>query len=699
MAFWKIKFCPKNSVFILRRKIHRTTMKKILYQISFLILGLGLSVKAQVTNTATDAFGYRFNGSTNWATGTPAPSPATYEWIEISQTGTRVTGLGDDNIVGPIPLGINFRYYWNDYDECYVGSNGYIMFGGSSLLAQGASGMPNIPLVSDNKGNFIAPYLADLTFVSHATGQTLQGAKVYYQTVNNKFVITFDSVRFWNNTPAAGVDEATGLNTFQIVLDPATKGIQINYKTAIGPWFAAAGNTPLVCGMENITGQLGLRWRRKNAQSIPLPPASSAVRVDYPSNSTYVFRDVQSKALFTFDNKGGAAFTNVPKTLKAFVRNAGTVKVTSPCTTRIIVYDNQDNAIYNQSVIIDSLQTQEEKILDFPVQLNPGDTAASFKVLLRSTLTGDQFAGNNEILSKLIVLDSTEGSVDLKFTKANPGVVDARQGPGTGMVFDAPYLPMVVSKISADMMWPDADAWAGLNIPGVQDSLTNTKIMVFLGDGPGGALGTLVDSFTISSPTPQPGLEIDTVGEELVSGVVANRVLRFKRTMPTPYSWYNENIRIYVGAIHNQTTRFVWNAPYMEVYAPGTPASGRCLEITGGVWGENRGKDSLDVGLGLIGDPLAVGVNPYVKAQRLDVEQNIPNPANEITRIGINLPSAGKGTVTVRDLAGREVLVQCFDGKKGKQDIQLNIKGLEPQIYFYTVQHATGVMTKKLIVR
>jgi hypothetical protein len=267
------------------------------------------------------------------------------------------------------------------------------------------------------------------------------------------------------------------------------------------------------------------------------------------------------------------------------------------------------------------------------------------------------------------------------------------------MVFDAPYLPMVVSKISADLMWPDAEAWAGLNIPNAQDSLTNTNIKVYLGDGPGGSLGTLLDSFVISSATPQPGLEIDTVGEELVSGVVANHVLRFKRTMPVPYSWYNENIRIYVGAIHDQPTRFVWNAPYMEVYAPGTPASGRCLEITAGVWGENRGKDSLDVALGLIGDPLAVGVNPYVRAQQLDMEQNIPNPANETTRIGINLPVAGKGSISVRDITGREVLVQSFEGKKGRQEIQLNIKGLDPQIYFYTVRHASGVATKKLIVK
>ena len=645
-------------------------------------------VAAQVTNNGQDNFGYKF--ATNLAT----TDPAVYDWVDISATGTVLTGLGDDNIIGPIPLGINFKYYWNSYTDCYVGSNGYIMFGDNALIAQGSTGMPNIPNAGDNKGNFIAAFLADLSHISHATGEPLPGAKVMYQTIGDRFIITYDSIPFWNNTTAAGPQEATGLNTFQIILEGSTNNIYINYKNSEGPWFTGSAGV-LSQGMENITGQLSLRWRRKASTTVALPPANSAVKVTYPPASTYTFRDIQAKAMFTPDNKGAAFFTHINTDVKAHVRNAGTVAVKTPITVRAFIYDGEGTDVYNSSVVLDSLVAGEERIITFPLQFSPGDTAASFKVELKTTATGDQYAANNNKLAKLVVLDSTEGSVDLRFTKVKVGLGEFGQSPNSGMVFDPPYQPMVISKISADIVWPDVDAWDALGFPGVADSLTNTQIRVYLADGPNGGIGTLLDSFTISDPAL---LEHDTVGEELFQGSVANHLLRFKHTLPQPISWANGG-RIYVGALHNNLTRFAWNAPYSEVYPIGTPASGRSLEIAGSAWGENRGKDSIDVGVGIIGDPLAVAIVPVVKVQHLAVDQNIPNPATAVTTIPVDLPKAGTVTVMLRDVTGREIRSQAFAGKKGKQNLTIHLDGLKPQLYFYTVTHESGTATKRLIVK
>jgi hypothetical protein len=553
------------------------------------------SLNAQVTNTGTDAFGYAF--STNLA---PA-NPAVYNWIDILSTGTRVTGLGDDNIVGPYPLGIDFKFYWNNYSSVYIGSNGYIMFGESALIAQGSTGIPTIPLQADGKGNFIAPMLADLTFVSSADGSPLPGAKIVYQTIGDKFVVTYDSVRFWNGN-AGNPQEASGLNTFQVVLDASTNNIQVNYKSCTGPAFTQSTGV-VSMGVENITGQLGLRWRRLTSgtfNTLGLPAANSATVIRYPAASTYSFIDVRAKGVFFSDNKGGMAFTSVPKTIEAYVKNAGTVRISTPCTARVLISDYNDNAIYNQSVVLDTLGKGEERLVSFPVPLEPGDTAGGFKVRLSTSLTGDQYANNNQVFTKLIVLDSTQGEFNLKYTRPNPGLItDGRQSPG-GMILDPPYQPMVISHVTADLIWPDPDGWAGLNIPGVQDSLTNTRIEVYLGDGPGGSRGSLIDSFTIASDT---AWQAEVIGEEDVNGVIANKIIRFKHKLPVPY-WWESNQRIYIGAIHNRTTRFIWNAPYAEVYPIGTPASGRSLEITAGVWGEDRGKDSTDIALGLIGNPV-----------------------------------------------------------------------------------------------
>lgn len=574
-------------------------MKTKFYRLFPLLFTIAVcSLKAQVTNTGNDAFGYTF--ATNLATA----NPAVYDWIDISSTGTRITGLGDDNIVGPFQLGIEFKFYWNSYNSVFVGSNGYIMFGESALIAQGSAGMPNIPLSTDGKGNFIAPMLSDLTFVSSADGSPLPGAKILYQTVGNKFVITYDSVRFWNGGATGDpVTQTSGLNTFQVVLDGTTNNIQVNYKSCTGPAFT--GSTGVVTmGIENITGQLGLRWRRLTAANFNtngLPAANAATIVRYPASSTYLFRDVAAKGVFFRDNKGGMAFTSVPKTIEAYVKNAGTVKISTPCTARVLISDYNDNAIYNQTVVIDSIGQGEEKLVVFPVPLEPGDSAGGFKVRLSTTMTGDQYANNNIVNTKLIVLDSTQGEFNLKYTRPNPGTLaDSRQSPG-GMILDAPYQPMVVSHVTADLVWPDADGWASLN-PAISanDSLGKTRIEVYLGDGPGGSRGSLIDSFTIASDTDWNAV---VIGEEVSNGTLLNKIIRFKHQLPVPF-WWETNQRIYIGAIHNRTTNFIWNAPYAEVYPVGTPASGRSLEITAGVWGEDRGKDSTDIALGLIGNPV-----------------------------------------------------------------------------------------------
>lgn len=663
------------------------TMQKYLYLLSFCLLIAAGKASGQVTNTGNDAFGYTF------ATNLAATNPAVYEWIDISTTGTKLTGLGDDNVVGPVSLGINFKYYWNTYNEVFVGSNGYIMFGDNQLIAQGSGGIPTIPS-NDGRSNFIAPFMADLIFKSSGTGVELSRAKVFYQTIGDKFVITYDSVPFWNNAPAGGIDEATGSNTFQVILDGATNNIHINYKECVGPWFT--GNTGVLsCGMENITGALSLRWRRKGPNNVTLPPASSAVTVTYPASSSYIFKDVSAKAVFYSDNKGRSMFTNTPDTLQVYLQNSGTVKVTTPTTARIFVFDETGTDVYNSLVTIDSLAQGETRIIRFPTPFNPGASPASFKVQFNAATTGDQFSGNNQKLTKLVVLDSTAGDFDLRFTTVNVGTADFNQIINSGMIFDAPYQPMIITKISVDLVWPDADAWAGLNIPSVNDSLTPTTVKMYLANGPNGSPGFLLDSFVIASPTDYP---YEVVGTEVVGGADANFLYRFKRTLPTPYYWFS-NHRIYVGVIHNRTTNFVWNAPFGEVYAPGIPASGRSLEITGGTWGENRGKDSIDVGVGIVGDPLAVAITPVVKINPIVVDQNIPNPATSTTSIGMFLPKQGRVKVTLRDVTGREVYSQEYFKPAGRQKVDLSLEGIRPQLYFYTVEHESGSVTKRLIVK
>lgn len=552
-------------------------------------LAMATLVKAQTTNFGTDGStgGYGYS----WANSAAAGGPV-YEWIDISTTGTRVTGLGDDNVVGPVPLGIDFKYYWNTYNSCYVGSNGYIMFEDNQLIAQNANGMPQIPLATDNKGNFIAGLLGDLTFTRADDGTTLTGAKVLYQTIGSKFIITYDSVRFWNNSTAAGAAQATGMINFQIVLDGSTNIVTINYKKVAGPFFT--GNTNWgTFGMENVTGQLGVRWR-KNPTTAQTPNTTS-YRITPPANPTYQFRDVKAKGLFNPRNQGSSVFKDNPTFLQAYVQNAGTVKIKTPITTKIFLFDEQENDVFNSTFVIDSMNVGETRLVTFPAAFT-ATLVQQLDAQLILTYQGDQLAANNTQDVKLVVIDTSQGSVDLRFTKQVIGdIPDANFSRKGGMILDAPYHPFKMRKVSIDLLWPDS-AFISQNTPDFKDSLSKTFVEVFLGDGPGNSRGTLLTSFTVD--TSLVGADYDTVGALVNAGTPTSYFFRFYHTLNVPYNWTDKPI--YVGYNHLSSTGFIWNGPYAEVNSA-RPSSNRALEITGGVWGEDRGKDSIDYAVSVIG--------------------------------------------------------------------------------------------------
>ena len=52
----------------------------------------------------------------------------TYSWTDITATGTTITGLGDDNVVGPFPIAFDFPFYGESKTQFWVNSNGTIGF-------------------------------------------------------------------------------------------------------------------------------------------------------------------------------------------------------------------------------------------------------------------------------------------------------------------------------------------------------------------------------------------------------------------------------------------------------------------------------------------------------------------------------------------------------------------------------------------
>ncbi len=137
-----------------------------------------------------DAWGYIYRDSDE-------PDGPIYSWVDITGTGTDITGsLSDDSIVGPYPIGFSFPYYGTSYTDFWVNSNGTIVFDGTYISLSNYQ----MPTVSPDSP-FIAWFWDDLDPANGADGQ------VFYETMmigpNNALVIEFYQYDEYPNGPDA----------------------------------------------------------------------------------------------------------------------------------------------------------------------------------------------------------------------------------------------------------------------------------------------------------------------------------------------------------------------------------------------------------------------------------------------------------------------------------------------------------------
>jgi hypothetical protein len=82
------------------------------------------------------------------------------------------------------------------------------------------------------------------------------------------------------------------------------------------------------------------------------------------------------------------------------------------------------------------------------------------------------------------------------------------------------------------------------------------------------------------------------------------------------------------------------------------------------------------------------------------LEQNMPNPVAETTRIAYTLATAGQVTLNIQDIQGRTVLVRELEGAAGRNVIELNVSELggAAGVLSYTVTSGDFTATKKMVV-
>ena len=100
----------------------------------------------------------------------------------------------------------------------------------------------------------------------------------------------------------------------------------------------------------------------------------------------------------------------------------------------------------------------------------------------------------------------------------------------------------------------------------------------------------------------------------------------------------------------------------------------------------------------VVGYQSGIGINQY-DSDVLTLEQNIPNPADENTTINYHLPSSGKVQIKVTDLLGQVLWVEEYVKTSGNHQLELNVSGFAPGLYYYTLEFNSKKITRKMTIQ
>ncbi|MCX6641629.1 MAG: hypothetical protein NTW14_14285 [bacterium] len=194
--------------------------------------------------------------------GSPLFQQIPYNWVEINTIGTNTGLIGDDQNLGPFPIGFSFPFYdSNHFDSLRVCSNGFASFT-STVTAYTNAPIPTV----DQPNNLLAIFWDDLQC-------NVAGAYVWYyhDTANSRFIIEWERVKKYG---------ATGSSlTFEIILYP-NGNVDYMYNTMSSTILNSA-----TVGIENATGNAGIQVTYNGSGSIN-PSSNMGIRIFSVSQQT-----------------------------------------------------------------------------------------------------------------------------------------------------------------------------------------------------------------------------------------------------------------------------------------------------------------------------------------------------------------------------------------------------------------------------
>ncbi len=183
-------------------------------------------------------------------------NPAPFTGISL----TGQFGNADDGSTGAIPLPFDFCFFGNTYNECYVGSNGWVSFSPNQPNTFTSNSIPST-LASVPKNCIMAPWQDWWSFLNG-------NGNIQYATFGTapfrRFVVTFFQLPLFSCTSLLG--------TFQVILYECTNEIEVHILEK-PPCLNWAGGTA-VLGVHNATGTVANTVSGRNSSPWVVVPTS-----------------------------------------------------------------------------------------------------------------------------------------------------------------------------------------------------------------------------------------------------------------------------------------------------------------------------------------------------------------------------------------------------------------------------------------
>ena len=597
------------------------------------------------------------------------PNGPTYNWIDITANGTELRGVSDDNVLGPIQMGMQFQYYWTTRTQLWVGSNGYISFENGNI-ASNAQGFPNTPS-SIAPNDVIAPFMCDLS----ANGPGNQG-KVYYLSdpANQQFIVSYINMPFWTDANTA---EFTGSNSFQVILNASDSTITFQYQKQQGSWDDAydSAPSPMVVGIENVNAQCGL-----SITNTMKPTENTAVRFYPPASPGLDVADIAPISLQNPVNGGTfIPFSTNPAAstpLTAIIGNLGNVDVNTPTTISAQVRDTADQVFFQEQRQIAQMPVGSSEELSFNFEFTPPNPGPYiFEVSVSNS--ADINASNNIQTVELVAVDTSDATAvpisyasDNIFYLFNPsGTVAStlvvfdfdEANNGIGQLYEFYGYPIIIKELEFFVTSPsNVNPTDGFVAEIYQVDPTGASVpgqLLFRKDVP-------IDSITMG--------DWNSISVPISQGVIADN-------------------GFYIGYFSNDPDILL-----LGESAP--PISGRSYEIIDGVWAQHRSNRFLDPWVRVTIDISNAFIPGAIQEpEALSSFEVFPNPTDGKVQMELEFNKVVPVSVKLFDMQGRKHMMDSF---RNQQQFHKNydLSHLPGGTYFLQVLTPDGQKTKKIIL-